>query len=134
MRLKWNMWMIQKRCHISVSVYVHLKYFKCHNYHKLLFFALIFMCLLMEPELATLCQDNMSCIMRKPVNRGTDQLRGNRSNHAADQPICFHFLNPNFQASSNLVWLYSPVCVRPGQKPQRQVFSQQGSCVSRCVT
>ena len=28
-----------------------------------------------------------------------------------------YFLNPNFQASSYLVWLYSPVCVGPGRKP-----------------
>ena len=28
-----------------------------------------------------------------------------------------YYLNPKFQASSHLLWLYSPVCVRPGQKP-----------------
>ena len=27
------------------------------------------------------------------------------------------FLNPKFQASSSLLWLYSPVCVGPVQKP-----------------
>ena len=32
------------------------------------------------------------------------------------------FLNPKFQAYRNLLWLYSPVCVRPGRKPLRQVF------------
>ena len=37
------------------------------------------------------------------------------------------FLNPKFQASSHLVWLYSPVCVGPGRKPRRSVFSQRGS-------
>ena len=37
------------------------------------------------------------------------------------------YLNPLFQASGHLVWLYSPVCVRPGQKPRRPVFSQRGS-------
>ena len=36
-----------------------------------------------------------------------------------------YYLNPKFQASSHL--LYSPVCVGPGRKPQRQVFSQRGS-------
>ena len=30
-------------------------------------------------------------------------------------------------ASSHLVWLYSPVCVGPGWKPRRPVFSQRGS-------
>ena len=38
-----------------------------------------------------------------------------------------YFLNPKFQASSRLVWLYSLVCVGPGQKPRKPVFSQQGS-------
>ena len=37
-----------------------------------------------------------------------------------------YFLNPKFQASSHL-WLYSSVCVGPGLKPQRPVFSQRGS-------
>ena len=37
------------------------------------------------------------------------------------------FLNTNFQASSHLLWLHSLVCVRPGQKPRRPVFSQRGS-------
>ena len=38
-----------------------------------------------------------------------------------------YFLNPKFQASSHLLWLYSPVCVRPGRKPRRPVFLQRGS-------
>ena len=41
-----------------------------------------------------------------------------------------HFLydlNSKFQVSSNLLCLYSPVCVGPGQKPRRPVFSQRGS-------
>ena len=38
-----------------------------------------------------------------------------------------YFLYAKFQASSHLVWLYSPVCVRPGRKPRRPVFSQRGS-------
>ena len=40
------------------------------------------------------------------------------------QSLCF--LNPKFQASSNLLWLYRPVCVGPGRKPRRPVFSQRG--------
>ena len=45
--------------------------------------------------------------MRKPdfclgENKGADQLRGNR--------------------------LYRPVCVGPGRKPRRPVFSRRGSC------
>ena len=38
-----------------------------------------------------------------------------------------YYLNPKFQASSYLLWLYSPICVEPGQKPRRPVFSQRGS-------
>ena len=38
-----------------------------------------------------------------------------------------YFLNKKFQASSHLLWLYSLVCVGPGRKPRRPVFSQQGS-------
>ena len=37
------------------------------------------------------------------------------------------YLNPKFQASSHLLWLYSLVCVGPGQKPRRPVFSERGS-------
>ena len=43
----------------------------------------------------------------------------------ADQRLCFRyivkfqfFLNLKFQASSHLLWLYSPVCVGPGQIPK----------------
>ena len=66
-------------------------------------------------------------------HKDADQLRGNRE---ADQRLCFRyidivqslfFLNPKFQASSHLLWLYSPVCVRPGRKPRRPVFSRHGS-------
>ena len=37
------------------------------------------------------------------------------------------FLNTKFQASSHRLWLYSPVCVGPGRKPRRPVFSRRGS-------
>ena len=65
--------------------------------------------------------------MRKPTiciceNKGADQLH---SNCEADQHLCFRcsestiplFLNPKFQASSYLLWLYSSVCVGPVRKP-----------------
>ena len=38
-----------------------------------------------------------------------------------------NFLNLKFQASSHLLCVYSPVCVGPGRKPLRPVFSQRGS-------
>ena len=38
-----------------------------------------------------------------------------------------YFLTRKFQASSHLLWLYSPVCVGPGRQPQRPVFLRRGS-------
>ena len=71
--------------------------------------------------------------MRKDVlnmrRKCADQLRGNR---AADQRLCFRYIDttiplvPKSEISSiltSLLWLYSPVCVGPGRKPRRQVFS-----------
>ena len=66
--------------------------------------------------------------------KGADQQRGNR---VADQRLCFasklvqsfNFINPKFQASCKLMWLYSPVYVGPGRKPRIQIFSCRGSCV-----
>ena len=43
--------------------------------------------------------------------------------------LSLYFLNPKFQVSSHLPWLYSPVCVGPGRKPRRPIFSQRGSNV-----
>ena len=34
---------------------------------------------------------------------------------------------PKFQVSSHILWLHSPVCVRPGQNPHSLVFSRRGS-------
>ena len=67
-------------------------------------------------------------------NKDADQLRGNRE---ADQRLCFRNsdstipLLPKYEisASIHLVRLYSPVCVGPGRKPRRPVFSQRGSYV-----
>ena len=82
-------------------------------------------------------QANMSRVMRKPAfciceNKDADQLRGTAKLISAfvfatwiGQSL--YFLNPKFQASSHLLWLYSPVCVGTGWKPRRPVFSQRGS-------
>ena len=56
-------------------------------------------------------------------NKDADQLHGNC---LADQRLVFairivkslYFLNLKFQTSSDLLGSYSPVCVRPGQKPR----------------
>ena len=44
--------------------------------------------------------------------------------------------NPKFQASNHLLWLYSPVSVRPDRKPRTHVFSQHSSIklISICLT
>ena len=37
------------------------------------------------------------------------------------------YLNPKLQASSSFLSLYRPICVGPGRKPRRPVFSRRGS-------
>ena len=59
--------------------------------------------------------------MRK--KKGTGQLRGNY----VFVTRIVQSLYPKFQAYSHLLWLRSPVCVGPGQKPQKPVFAQSGS-------
>ena len=64
--------------------------------------------------------------MRKPIfcickNKGIDH------NCTADQCFCFHYIyivqflyfhNLKFQASSHLMWLYSPVCISLIENPK----------------
>ena len=87
----------------------------------------------------------MSRHMGKPKiclgeNKGADQLRSNcKASFAvtaklisafvfATQIVQFLFyLNPKFQASSHLLYLHRPVCVRPDLKPRRLPFSHPGS-------
>ena len=68
-------------------------------------------------------------------NQTIDVTTSYRYNRETDQRLCFrytdstilYFLYTKFQASSHLVCLYSLVCVGPGRKPRRPVFSQRGS-------
>ena len=75
--------------------------------------------------------------MRKPAfciceNQDADQLRVNRE---GDQRLCFRYSDSTIpllpkseiQVPSHPLWQYSPVCVGPGRKPRRPVFSQRGS-------
>ena len=57
-------------------------------------------------------------------NKDADQLCSN-SAFVFATPIVqsLYYLNPKFQASCYLLWLYSLVCVGPGRKPRRPVFS-----------
>ena len=67
--------------------------------------------------------------MRKPdfclcENKGADQLRGNRE---ADHAFVFATWIVHNLASSFRLSLYRPICVGPGRKPRRPVFSSHGS-------
>ena len=74
------------------------------------------------------CLSLMSRVVRKPAfciceNKDADQLAVTAKLISAfvfaTWIVQFLFyLNPKFQASSHLLWLYSPVCVRPGRKPE----------------
>ena len=78
--------------------------------------------------------NHMSRIVRKPSfciceNKDADQLAKPISAFVFTTLIVqsLYFLNTKFQASSHLLCLYSLVCVGPGRKPRRPVFSQRGS-------
>ena len=64
------------------------------------------------------------------IDKSTDQLH---SNCTSDSQILFTIYEdstiiPLFpESSSHLMWLYISVCVRPGRKPRRQVFSCRSS-------
>ena len=81
---------------------------------------------------------NAHCIQNEPryekpvfcicENKAADQLCGISAFVFATQIVqSLFFLNPKFQASSQLLWLHSLVCFGPGRKPRRPVFSQRGS-------
>ena len=42
------------------------------------------------------------------------------------------YLKPKFQASSHLMWLYSPVCVGPGRKPRRRFSHNKAHIILFC--
>ena len=71
--------------------------------------------------------------MRKPAfciceNKYADQLRSNREAAFVFATLIvqsLYLLNTKFQTSSQFVWSYSLVCLGPGRKPRRPVFSQQ---------
>ena len=72
--------------------------------------------------------------MRKPAfciceNKGADHLRS-AFVFATRIIQSLFFLNTEFQASSHLLWLYSPISEGPGQKTRRPICSHRGSNVS----
>ena len=40
-----------------------------------------------------------------------------------------YYLNQKFQASSHLMWLYSPICVGPGRKPRGPVSHNEAQLI-----
>ena len=95
-------------------------------------------------QLETLTGLHLSLVMRKLAfcickNKDADQITQLISAFVFAIRIVqsLYFLNPKFQDSSHLLCLCSPVCVGPGRKPRRPVFSQRGSfylCVLRVRT
>ena len=81
---------------------------------------------------STIVSDYMSCVMRKPVFAYVKTKARISCAIIARLISAFvfntyivqsHFLlNPNFHASNQFLKLYSPVCVGPGLKFQKQVF------------
>ena len=73
---------------------------------------------------------HMSRVKRKPFFCTREKMKISFAVSSFSTQIVqsFFFINPKLQASRHILQLYSPVCVGPGQKPQRPVFSQRGSC------
>ena len=71
----------------------------------------------------------MSHIKRKPFffahAKPKMQISFAVSSYTSGTILLLH--KSEFQASRHILQLYSPVCVGPGQKPLRPVFSQRGS-------
>ena len=90
--------------------------------------------LLLHQRSMNITRNYMSRVVRKPFfayAKAKAQIA-----READQRLCFCCtdstipLLPKFEISSlysHLLWLYSPVCVGPGQNPRKPVFSQRGS-------
>ena len=61
---------------------------------------------------------HMSRVMRKPTFRICQTAQLNSAFVFASWIVqSLYFLNPKFQASNHLLWLYSPVRVISGHKP-----------------
>ena len=69
----------------------------------------------------------MSLVVRKPFFAYAKTKTQISAFDFPTQIVQQSLLNPKFQASSYLLLLYSPACVRPGRKPRIPVFSQRGS-------
>ena len=84
-------------------------------------FIAFFFCTILSLSLLILEPREKTGFLHICENKDTDQLR---SNCAADQRLCFCYKDTRIV---HILWMYSPVYVGPGRKPQRPVFSQRGS-------
>ena len=78
----------------------------------------------------------MSRVIRKPAfciceNKDADQRLGFRYKDAILVLTIPLLAKYEFLASSHLLWLYSPVCVGPRQKPGRPIFSHRDASYFR---
>ena len=77
--------------------------------------------------------NDMSRVIRNPNILHLRKQRRRCCNRAADQRLCFCYIDTVFpllpkseiSASSDLLWLYSPVCVGPGWIPPNTGFGRQ---------
>ena len=127
-----------------IRFYLSLQH-TCHCYWRSLYFP-TYMCLPYEDR-SNSCQikaipdtvllQHTSRIMRKTVFAYAN-TKAQLSFAVIAKPISafvfaipivqsLYFLNPKFQASYHLLWLYNPVCMGPGKKKRRPVFSHRGS-------
>ena len=84
-----------------------------------------------SPHFQNWGHNNMSRVMRKAIEARIFSYAKTKT-HFSCAPLFFlvqpfYFLNPKLQASSHILWLFSPVCVGPGLKSRKQVFSRRGS-------
>ena len=70
-----------------------------------------------------LCHEK-SCFLLMLKTKVSDQLHGNL---AADQGLCFHYIDHTIHLFPKPLAISCGCKIGPGRKPQRQVFSRQGS-------
>ena len=78
-------------------------------------------------------KNDTSCVIRNSNILHMRKQRRKCCNRAADQRLCFCYIDIVFpllpkseiSASSDLLWLYSPVCVGPGRIPPNIGFGRK---------
>ena len=86
---------------MGINRYIHANQSTDPRHEKACFF---FFCIYGNKDAAQLCS-----------NRAADGHLSFRCIHLDSTTL--YFVNPKVQASKLSMWLYSPICVRPGQNP-----------------